>query len=361
MAKDFYKILGVEKNASEDDIKKAFRRLAHEHHPDKGGDQQKFKDINEAYQVLGDKQKRAKYDQFGSAAFEQGGMGGGGFGQGFGGFDGMNINYEDLGDLGDIFSSMFGGGRSHGGGPRTKRGQDIETEVALDFLESVHGAKRKLNLYINDVCSVCTGSGAEPGSKVETCKTCNGQGQVMRATRTFFGTIQTAASCPECGGQGKRNSVNCKHCSGTGVDRKTKELEVEIPGGMGDGEAIKVTGAGEYPGSNGRAGDLYVRIRVKSHPTFSREDHDVLSTVFVPFSMLVLGGETEIETVDGPGRLKIPESTPAGTVFRVRGKGFPYHRSGSRGDHLVTVQPLIKKKLTREERQAVEKLKEAGL
>jgi len=360
MAKDYYKILGVDRNASEDDIKKAFRRLAHEHHPDKGGDQQKFKDINEAYQVLGDKQKRAQYDQFGSAAFEQGGMDNGGFRQGFGGFDGVNINFEDFSDFSDIFSSMFGGRRGPRG-PKVKRGQDIETEVVLDFLESVHGTKRKLNLHINDVCSVCGGSGAEPGSKIEICKTCNGQGQVMRATRTFFGTIQTATSCPECGGQGKRNSVDCKYCSGTGIERRTKELEVEIPGGIGDGEAIKLTGAGEFPGHGGRSGDLYVRIRVKKHPIFSREGHDVLSTVFVPFSTLVLGGEIEIETVDGRGTLKIPESTQAGTIFRIRGKGFPYHRSGARGDHLVTVQPLIKKKLTREERQAVEKLKEAGL
>lgn len=360
MGKDYYKILGVEKGASADDVKKAFRRLAHEHHPDKGGDQQKFKDINEAYQILGDKDKRAKYDQFGSAAFEQGGFGAGGFGQGFGGFEGMNVNFEDLGDLGDIFGSMFGFG-ARSGGQRVRRGKDIETEVILDFLESVHGAKRTLNLYVNSACSVCSGSGAEPGSKIETCKTCSGQGQVMRATRTFFGTIQTAAACPECGGQGKRNTADCRHCSGTGIERKTREIPLDIPAGIGDGEAVKIAGAGEFPGGNGRAGDLYVRIRVKAHQDFVREDHDVLSTVFVPYSTLALGGETEIPTVDGPGSLKIPEATPAGTVFRIRGKGFPYLRGGSRGDQLVTVQPLVKKKLGRDERQAVERLKAAGL
>lgn len=357
MSKDYYKILGVEKGASEDEIKKSFRRLAHEHHPDKGGDQQKFKDINEAYQILGDKDKRTKYDQFGSAAFEQGGFGGGGYGQGFGGFDGMNVNFEDLGD---IFGTIFGqqGGRR---GPSQKRGSDIETEVVLDFLESVKGAKRKIKLYINQPCAVCRGSGGEPDSKIEECKTCNGKGQVTRATRTFFGNIQTATICPECQGLGKRHAQSCKYCSGTGIEKKTEEIDVEIPGGIDDGEAVKLAGKGEYPGTGGKAGDLYVRVRVKSHPEFTRDDQDILSTAEVPYSTMSLGGEIEINTVDGSGKLTIPEGTQPGTIFKIRGKGFPYLRGGGFGDHLVTVQTLIKKKLSKEERKAVEDLKDAGL
>ncbi len=358
MPKDYYKILGVEKGANEDEIKKSFRRLAHEHHPDKGGDPQKFKDLNEAYQVLSDKEKRSRYDQFGSAAFEQS-AGFGGYGQGFHGFDGMNVNFEDLGDLGDIFGSVFGfGGRQ---GTRQKRGADIETEVTLDFIEAVKGATRNIKLYSNQPCSVCTGTGGEPGSKIDTCKTCKGSGQVTRATRTFFGNIQTAAVCPECQGKGQQYAQECKHCHGTGIEKKTEEIQVAIPGGIDDGEAVKIAGKGEYPGSDGKSGDLYVRIRVKSHPEFKRENQNVLSDAHAPYSTLVLGGEIEIQTVDGSGKLSIPEGTQPGTVFKIRGKGFPYLRGGGFGDHLVTVQPLVKKKLSKDERKAMEELKKTGL
>jgi len=359
MPKDYYKILGVEKTASEDEIKKSFRRLAHEHHPDKGGDPQKFKDINEAYQVLGDKEKRARYDQFGSAAFEQG-AGFGGFNQGFGGFDGMNVNFEDLGDLGDIFGSVFGF-QSGARGQRARRGADIETEIILDFSESVKGAKRKIKLYSNQPCAVCKGTGGAPDSKIETCKTCNGKGQVTRATRTFFGTIQTAAVCPECQGAGKQYAQSCKHCSGSGIEKKTEEIEVAIPGGIDDGEAVKLAGKGEYPGTGGKAGDLYVRVRVKSHPEFTRDNQNILSTAYAPYSTMVLGGKIRIQTVDGDGELTVPESTQPGTVFKIRGKGFPYLRGGGYGDHLVTLQPLVSKKLSREQRKVMDELKKAGL
>lgn len=357
MSKDYYNILGVSKGASEDEIKKAFRRLAHEHHPDKGGDQQKFKDANEAYQVLCDKNKRSKYDQFGSAAFENGGYGGG-QGQGFGGFEGFNVNVDDLGDFGDILGSMFGmGGRGRG----PKRGKDIETEVALDFLETVTGAKKKIKLYKHDPCSICSGTGAEPGAKMETCKTCQGKGQVMQAVRTMFGTMQSAVTCSECFGKGTKPSQICKHCSGTGIERKTKEMEFDVPAGISDGETLKVAGEGEHPGAGGRPGDLYIHIRVKSHPIFERESSDVRSTVHISYSMLSLGGETEIDTVDGKGSLKIPEATEPGSVFKIRGKGFPFLRSNGRGDHLVTVQPIVQKKLSKEQRRALEQLKEQGL
>ena len=357
-SKDFYAVLGVPKTANPDEIKKAFRRLAHEHHPDKGGDQQKFKDVNEAYQVLGDADKRAKYDQFGSAAFEQGGFGGGG---GAPGFDGFNINIDDLGDFGDILGNMFGMGGGRGGARGPKRGQDIEMELTLDFLETVTGVTKKVKLYKHDACSVCTGSGAEPGSSIETCKTCQGRGQISQAVRTMFGMMQSAVVCPECGGKGSKPSKICKHCSGTGVERKSKEMEVNVPAGIAEGESLKVVGEGEHPGHGGRAGDLYLRIHVKNHPVFDREGSDVVSTVHVAYSTLTLGGEIDVDTVDGMGSLKIPTATEPGSVFKIRGKGFPFLRSGGRGDHLITVQANVPNKLTKEQKIAIESLKSVGL
>ncbi len=361
MAKDFYKVLGVEKNATDDDIKKSFRRLAHEHHPDKGGDPLKFKDINEAYQVLGDATKRKTYDQFGSAAFENGGMGTGGGRQGFNGdFSGFNINMDDLGDFGDVIGSVFGfgGGR---GGRRAARGQDIETDVTIDFLESVKGTERQIKLYKHDACDVCKGTGAEPGAEMETCKTCQGRGQVNQTVRTVFGVMQHAVACPECDGRGSKPSKLCTQCKGVGVERKMKEMTVPIPAGIDSGEALKIEGGGEHPGRGGRAGDLYVRVSVKRHPTFEREGSDVRSTVHIPFSTLALGGEISVETVDGAGSLKIPEATEAGTVFKIRGKGFPFLRSNGQGDHLVTVQPMIERKLSKDQRRALDNLRDVGL
>jgi molecular chaperone DnaJ len=233
--------------------------------------------------------------------------------------------------------------------------------VTLDFLEAVHGVPKTIKLYTNAPCSVCQGTGAEPGAEMESCKTCNGQGRTMRATRTIFGTVQTAVTCSECNGTGKRPSKICKHCSGGGIERKSRELKIEIPGGLDDGEAIKVTGEGEYPGSGGKAGDLYVRVRVKSHPTFSREGFDVLSILHLPFTTLSLGGEVALDTVDGSGTLKIPEGTQPGTIFKLRGKGFKYLRGGGRGDHLVTVESEVPHKPSREQRKALEDLRKLGL
>jgi molecular chaperone DnaJ len=359
MAKDYYKILGVEKNASADEIKKSFRRLAHEHHPDKGGDQQKFKDVNEAYQVLGDEKKRTQYDRFGSAAFEQGGMGGGGFG-GFGGFDpsGININMEDMGDLGDILGGMFGfGGRGRG----QKRGADIQVDVTLDFLDMVTGVDKKVKLYSHTECSKCHGSGAEPGAQLSECKNCSGKGRVTRAQRTVFGMVQAETVCPECHGTGKIPDKVCTQCKGHGVERRQRELELHIPAGINEGETLRVAGEGENPGRGGQPGDLYVRVGISRHPVFSREGNDVLSTVEIPFSTLALGGSVDIKSVDGDGSLKIPEGTRPETVFKLRGKGIPFMRSHGRGDHLVTVVPIVPKKLDKEQRRAIENLREAGL
>jgi molecular chaperone DnaJ len=356
MAKDYYAILGVQKNATEDEIKKAFRRLAHEHHPDKGGDQQKFKDLNEAYQVIGNKEKRTKYDQFGSAAFENGGMGGGNPGAGF---EGFNINMDDLGDFGDILGNMFGMGGGRGRGPA--RGRDIETDLLIEFLDAVNGVKKSIKLFKHDACDICKGSGAEPGANMETCKTCGGRGQVVQNVRTMFGTMQSAVVCSDCSGKGSKPSKICKHCSGSGVERKQKEMSIDVPPGIADGETLKVAGEGEHPGAGGKPGDLYIHIRVKSHPVFEREQSDIRSTANVAFSTLALGGEVEIETVDGKGSLKIPDGTEPGTVFKIRGKGFPFLRSSGRGDHLVTVQPIVPHKPNKEQKKALEELRKNGL
>lgn len=363
MPKDYYKILGVDKDASEDQIKKAFRRLAHEHHPDKGGDSQKFKDVNEAYQILGDKQKRAQYDQFGSAAFEQGGMGGGpgGFG-GFGGFDGsqgFSVNMEDFGDLGDMLGGMFGfGGR---GGPRQKRGHDIEMEIRIDFMESVFGAKKDVTIYRQHACEICKGIGAEPGADVSQCKTCAGKGRVQQAQRTLLGTFNTMVACPDCQGTGQRIDKPCKECSGTGATKKEATFRVDIPAGIENGQALKLSGQGEFPGKGGKAGDLYVRVRVVEHPVFTRSGQDVLSTLHIPFSVMTLGGHMDVQTVDGPVVLKIPAGTESGTIFKLRGKGVPGMHGYGRGDHLATAVPEIPKKLTKEQKHLLEQMKDQGM
>jgi len=363
MSKDYYKILGVERSASEADIKKAFRRLAHEYHPDKGGDQQKFKDINEAYQVLGDKDNRAKYDQFGSAAFEQGGFSAGQPGGGFGGFDfnqGFTVNMEDFGDLGDILGGMFGfGGR--GTGNRQKRGRDLETEIQLDFLESIFGVDKEIHIYLNAQCEKCKGTGAEEGSNLGICPTCGGQGRIQQAQHTIFGIINTVVQCPTCNGLGKKINKPCKACKGTGIEKRERVLTVKIPPGMSSGEALKVSGQGDFPGVGGKAGDLFVRVKVKPHTEFTRHNHDILSTKSVPYSILTLGGAIDVNTVDGPVSLKIPSGTSAGTVFKLRGKGIPFMHGYGRGDHLITVIPDVPKKLSKEQKKLLEELQKEGL
>lgn len=357
--KEYYDILGVAKNASQDEIKKAFRRLAHEHHPDKGGDAEKFKDINEAYQILGDPKKRAQYDQFGSAAFEGGMPGGNGAGFGGFGFDpsGFSFNMDEMGDLGDILGGMFG----FGGKTRKPKGEDLQFDLTLEFLESVSGVTKRISITKRDLCSGCQGNGAAFGSKLTTCTTCQGRGSVQHVQRTILGPIQTTATCSECQGRGQIPEKACPTCKGSGLERRNKELEVRIPPGMADGEALKIVGEGGYFLSSGPAGDLYIRLHVKAHPIFSRDGNDIHSTVEVPYSMLMLGGTIEVETVHGPGSLKIPEGTKAGTVFRLRGKGISGARHFSTGDHFITVQPRILTKLSRSQRDKLEELRNEGL
>lgn len=357
MSKDYYKILGVNKNASQDDIKKAFRKLAHEHHPDKThGNEAKFKEINEAYQVLGDANKRAKYDQFGSA-FEHG-QAGGGFG-GFGGqgFENININMDDLGDMfggiGDIFG--FGGNKSRGG-RRASRGSDVEVSLTIDFMEAVFGVEKEISLNKIVRCEKCKGEGAEPGTKIETCKVCGGRGKTARVQRTIFGQMQMEMPCSDCSGEGKTYSVKCSKCSGRGVVKETVKLKVRIPAGIDDSGVIRLTGQGEAGEKGAQAGDLYMHIRVKKDSRFERQGNDVLTKNYINFTQAALGDKIEVETVDGSVTMKIPEGTESGTVFRLRDHGIPNVQGRGKGDHLVEVKIKTPRNLNRKQKEILKEL-----
>jgi molecular chaperone DnaJ len=355
--KDYYEILGVGKDAAEEDIKRAFRKLAHQHHPDmKGGNTEKFKEINEAYQVLANKEKRQQYDQFGTT-FDQSGAGGfNGFDFSQAGFGGQGANF-DLGDLGDIVGDIFGGAAA-GRGHRETRGRHIEMDVRLSFKEAVFGVEKELRVQRNIICSDCEGAGAEKGSKVIDCVQCGGGGQVRAVQQSIFGTFQTVRSCPRCHGSGRLPEKSCRRCGGTGLVKGSKDLTLKIPAGVSEGEVLRVSGEGE-PGEYGsRAGDLYVTMRVASDPAFIRHGFDILNKMEVSVPLATLGGTVAVETVDGKVDLKIPAGTQPGQVFRLRGKGVPQLRRSGRGDHLVEVTVVIPKKLSREQKRLLERWEE---
>jgi molecular chaperone DnaJ len=370
MANNYYDTLGVSKGASDDEIKKAYRKLAHKHHPDKsGGDEAKFKEINEAYQVLSDKTKRSQYDQFGQT-FDQAGRSGTGGGQGFGGFDfsgfqgfgggGQSADFEfGGGDFEDIFSSIFSGGRG-GSATRRKRGKDIQVDVEIDFSEMVSGATRQINLRKSTTCDHCSGTGAEKGSELKTCSTCGGAGRVQKVSHSFFGNFSQVAECPDCHGAGKRVEKKCTHCGGDGRVMANSQLEIKIPAGIADGQTLSMSGAGEAGGVGGVSGDLYINVHVKAHKDFKRNGQDILSSVEIPFSIAALGGETIIETIEGQLTLKIPAGTQSGEQFRVKGRGVPDLHSGARGNQIVKVIVRIPKKLNREQRRLLEELSQLG-
>ncbi len=370
MTNNYYDTLGVSKGASDDEIKKAYRKLAHKHHPDKaGGDEAKFKKINEAYQVLSDRTKRSQYDQFGQT-FDQAGRSGAGGSQGFGGFDfsgfssqGGGQGFGDFefggGDFEDIFSSIFSGGRG-GATTRKKRGRDIQVDVEIDFFEMVNGAKRQINLRKSTICDRCEGTGGEKGSELKTCSTCGGAGRVQKVSRSFFGNFSQVAECPDCHGVGKVISKKCTKCGGDGRVMAENKLEIEIPAGIADGQTLSMQGAGEAGGVGGINGDLYVNVHVRAHKEFKRSGQDILSSVEIPFSVAALGGETIIETIDSRLTLKIPSGTQSGEQFRVKGKGVPDLHSGSRGNQIVKVIVRIPKKLNREQRRLLEELGRLG-
>lgn len=359
--RDYYEVLGVPKGASDDEIKKAFRRKAVELHPDKeGGDEAKFKEVNEAYEVLKDSQKRQRYDQFGHAGVG-GATGGGNPYEGFGGFggQGQNIHFDfgDMGGLGDIFGSFFGGGGSSQRTRRPARGRDVEMALDLDFEEAIFGVETEVKLNLNDTCDHCKGTTVEPGYELKTCATCKGSGQEVRVSQTIFGNIQQQVTCQTCQGRGKVPEKKCSVCAGSGVQRKDKNVKIKIPAGIDDGATIRLREYGEAT-ANGAKGDLYVHIRVKPHKTFTREGQLVLSKQHIDMVDAALGTEIEVMTVDGPVTMKVPAGTQSGTDFKLSGHGVPSLRSDARGAHIVTVLVDTPTKLSKKQQELLHDFKE---
>lgn len=334
--KDYYEVLGVQKNASDDELKKAFRGLAKKYHPDiNPGNkeaEEKFKEIQEAYAVLSDPQKRSQYDQFGHAAFESGAGGAG--------FDFSGMDFSDI--FGDIFGDLFGGGfggrsyRSGGSGPM--KGQNLRAVVNITFLEAAFGCEKELELTLKDECTQCHGTGAKPGTSPQTCSRCGGKGRVMYAQQSLFGTVQNVQTCPDCRGSGKTIKDKCPACSGTGYTSARKKISVQIPAGIDDGQSVRIREKGE-PGVNGGSrGDLLVEVRVQNHPIFQRRNMDVFSTAPISYAQAALGGTIRITTIDGEVEYDVKAGTQTDTRIRLKGKGIPSLRNrNSRGDHYVNL------------------------
>ena len=369
MSKDYYQSLGVARNATKDEIKKAYRSLAHKYHPDKGGDEARFKEINEAYQILSDDTKRSQYDQFGRV-FEGGGaqQGGfewpGGFRFDFGGADGSSARgFNSEFDFSDVFEDFLGAG--FGGGNRTKsrdrKGKDIKLDIRIPFEESILGAKRDVEIAKLARCARCSGSGGEPDTKLTNCPTCQGKGNIQKTQRTFLGSFTQVSTCPECNGAGKRPEKKCTRCHGRGVEQATERLEVFVPRGIRDGEILKISGKGEASLVGSLPGDLYIEIHVDPHPVFRRQGDDVIMQLPIKISQAIAGDTVDVETLDGTLRLKIPEGTQPGDILKIRGKG-AYASSGyGRGDLLIEIKVEVPKKSGKRMKEIIEKLKDEGL
>lgn len=356
--RDYYEVLGVKKGASEDELKKAYRKLAKENHPDlHPGDKEceaRFKEINEAYEVLSDPDKRAKYDQFGHAAFDPSqGFGGGG---GFGGFEGF-------GGFGDIFSDIFGGGFGFGGGggrnPNAPRkGDNLRATVNIKFEEAAFGVKKDVFVSKIEQCPDCKGTGCAEGTTAEVCPDCKGTGTVMSTKRTPFGMVQSSEQCPKCRGRGKMIHSPCKTCRGIGSVRRQHKVSVSIPAGIDDGQTISLKGQGNAGLNGGPAGDLLITVLVQPHARFERDGASILLDQEISFSQAALGAEVEVPTLDGKVKLNIPEGTQSGTTFRLKGKGVPFLRNGGRGDQFVTVNVAVPRSMTSTQKNALRRYAE---
>ncbi len=361
--KDYYDILGVSKSASADEIKRAFRKKAHEHHPDKGnGNAEKFKAANEAYQVLSDQEKRQQYDAYGQT-FEQAGRSGGFNYAGGNPFEGFGFNEsgfgadfsEGFGGLGDIFGDLFGTRESRAS--RKNRGIDLEMGMEISFIEAVFGTEKTVRLEKQDTCERCGGSGAASGSKVTTCPKCHGSGQIVTGRRTIFGIVQSRVSCDRCEGTGKVPEKACGTCDGKGITRQEKILEVKIPSGIDDGQRIRVAGEGEmgYRGTN--PGDLYLRLKVVPSKEFKRDGFNLLKDLPIGFAQATLGAKILVKTMDGQIELNIPSGTQPGTIFKIKGKGVPHiNQPSRRGDLLITARVVIPSKLSKKEKELLKQL-----
>ena len=355
--RDYYEVLGIAKTASADEIKSAYRKLAKKYHPDLNpGDkeaEEKFKEIGEAYEVLSDQQKRARYDQFGHAGVDPNyGAGAGGFGGGFGGVDLGDL----FGDLGDIFG--MGGGRRRANPNAPRKGSDIRVSLVLSFMEAVHGCTKTVSVNRQDVCTECGGSGAAKGTSPDTCPDCHGTGYITVQQRTPFGVMQSSQPCTRCGGKGKIIKSPCSKCHGSGKTSSTKRVEVKVPAGIDDDQSLCLQGLGDAGVNGGPNGDLYVIVTVRPDAMVERDRFDVHVTVPITYSQAVLGAEVEVPTIDGKVKYDVPEGTQSGTVFRLRGKGIQYIRGRGRGDQYVHVVVEIPKKLTKAQRDALKKFED---
>ena len=354
--RDYYEVLGVDKGADDATIKSAYRKLAKKYHPDVNpGDKEaekKFKEATEAYGVLSDPDKRRQYDQFGHAAFENGGAGGaGGFG-GFGGFDGA--------DMGDIFGDLFGGGGRRRANNGPMKGANVRASVRITFEEAVFGCEKELDLNLKETCNTCHGTGAKPGTSPETCPKCHGEGQVVYTQQSMFGMVRNVQTCPECHGTGKVIKDKCTDCRGTGYVNQRKKIQVSVPAGIDNGQSIRIRDKGE-PGTNGGPrGDLLVEVVVARHPIFQRQDMNIFSTAPITFAQAALGGEVRISTVDGDVMYDVKPGTQTDTKVRLKGKGVPSLRNKSvRGDHYVTLVVQVPTKLNEDAKEALRKFDEA--
>ncbi len=356
--KDYYQILGVSKDAPQEDIKKAYRKLAHKYHPDKGGDETKFKEINEAYQVLSDQKKRSQYDRFGQV-FEGGAGAQPGFDFNWAWGDSESVGAEF--DLGELVEEMFGFGV-----PRRrkdlKRGKDIEIDLEISLEDTLTEVKKEISLYKMIICSRCQGRGAEPGASVNECFSCRGTGQVQQIKKTFLGTFTRHTICPECNGEGYRPEKPCNVCRGEGRIKGEDKIEIFIPRGVDTNQVIKVEGKGEAGRRGGKPGDLYVRIFVKRHPVFRRRGDDLYVSLPISFSQAALGDEIEVPILGGTKiLLKVPSGTESGKILRISGKGIPHFSSYGRGNMYVELIVKTPKKLTKKQKELLEKLKEEGI
>jgi len=377
MAKDYYQTLGVSRDASEEEIKKAYRKLAHKHHPDKGGDEKKFKELNEAYQVLSDKEKKAQYDKFGRV-FE--GAPGAGPGSDFQWAWGKpDFDFEfGFGDLGEMFEDMFGFGA-----PRrrkdVKKGKNIEVEIEIPLEDTLNGREREITLKKLISCSRCQGKGAEPGTPIKECFSCRGKGEVQQIRKTPFGSFTRVATCPECGGEGFRPEKPCNVCQGEGRVKEEEDIRIFIPAGVDSNQVIKVEGKGDAGRKGGKPGDLYVRIFVRPHPIFKRKGDDLYILLPISFSQAALGGEIEVPTLGGSTRsstefsrmsspqggkkilLRVPEGIESGKILRISGKGIPHFSGYGRGDMYVELVVKTPKKLTKKQKELFEQLRKENL
>lgn len=349
--RDFYEVLGVSKTATDDELKKAYRKLAKQYHPDLNPDDKtaeaKFKEVSEAYEILSDKEKRSRYDQFGHAGVDPsygGGAGAGGFG-GFGGFD--------MGDIfGDIFGGGFGGFSSRSQSRRgPQRGSHVYADVTISFEEAAFGCEKEISVYRIESCDDCGGSGAKPGTDTITCTVCGGSGQVRTTQRTILGNMQTVTTCSACGGKGSVVKEPCPKCAGKGKVKRNKKMKVKIPAGIDDGQTISLSGQGNAGDKGAANGDLYVSVRVKPSNQFKRNGYDVSYEMDISFAEAALGATVEVPTLDGKVKYEIPEGTQPGTIFRFKGKGIPYLKRSGRGDQYIMVNVVVPKKLTAKQKE----------